>query len=132
MYRILMCVFSPQIYHELHHGFLEAGCEVRNLFIGEELTNKFDLLETRLSQAIDEFKPDFVYSYGWWKDVIDIDVFLDIIKSKGLFHIWWSAVWMAKEKILIAYDEAELSAAAYQTVSLGVHCCQSGPDCPGI
>jgi spore maturation protein CgeB len=91
MYKILMCVFSPQIYHEIHHGFLEAGCEVRDIFIGEEFIKKFDMLETVLSNAIDEFKPDFVYSYGWWNDIVDIDAYLDVIKRKGIFHVWWSA-----------------------------------------
>lgn len=86
-----MCVFSPHIYNEIHHGFLEAGCEVRDIFIGEEFIKKFDSLETILSNAIDEFKPDFVYSYGWWKDIIDINAFLDVIKRKGIFHVWWSA-----------------------------------------
>lgn len=86
-----MCVFSPHIYNEIHHGFQEAGCEVKDLFIGEEYVNKFDLLEAELSSAIDEFKPDFVYSYGWWNDTADIGAYLDVIKSKGLFHVWWSA-----------------------------------------
>lgn len=91
MYKILMCVFSPQIYNEIHHGFLEAGCEVRDIFIGEEYKNKFASLETKLTNAIDEFKPDFVYSYGWWKDIIDINAFFDVIEKKGIFHVWWSA-----------------------------------------
>lgn len=91
MYKILMCVFSPQVYNEIHNGFLEAGCEVRNFFIGVESIKKFDSLKEKLVKAIDEFKPDFVYSYGWWKDIVDINAFFDVIKEKGLFHIWWSA-----------------------------------------
>ncbi|SHH59633.1 Spore maturation protein CgeB [Sporobacter termitidis DSM 10068] len=86
-----MCVFSPQIYNEIHHGFLEAGCDVKDLFIGEEFIKRPDLLEAALSSALDEFRPDFVYSYGWWKDIADIDAFLDIIKRRGIFHVWWSA-----------------------------------------
>ncbi len=86
-----MCVFSPQIYNEIHHGFLQAGCEVNDLFIGEAFTKKSDLLVAALTKAIDEFKPDFIYSYGWWKDVADIDAFLDLIESKGIFHVWWAA-----------------------------------------
>jgi spore maturation protein CgeB len=86
-----MCVFSPHIYNEIHHGFLEAGCAVRDFFIGEAFANKPDLLESDLSGAIDDFKPDFVYSYGWWKDTADIDAYCDVIKSKGIRHIWWSA-----------------------------------------
>jgi hypothetical protein len=49
------------------------------------------LLETALSEAIDAFKPDFVYSYGWWKDTADIGAYIGVIKSKGLCHVWWSA-----------------------------------------
>ncbi len=91
MYKILMCVFSPQVYNEIHHGFLEAGCEVKDVFIGGDYINKFDSLEKVLTDAIEEFKPDFVYSYGWWKDIIDINEFYDVIKKKGIFNVWWSA-----------------------------------------
>jgi spore maturation protein CgeB len=91
MYRILMCVFSPQIYHEICDGFQEAGCEVRELFVGEGYIRSADLLETVLSEEIDAFKPDFVYSYGWWKDLVDIGAYLGVIKRQGLFHVWWSA-----------------------------------------
>ncbi|WMJ89109.1 CgeB family protein [Anaerocolumna sp. MB42-C2] len=91
MYKILTCVFSPQVYNEIHNGFLEAGCEVRNILIGEDYINKFDSLKTVLTNAIEEFKPDFVYSYGWWKDIVDINEFFDLFKKKGLFHVWWSA-----------------------------------------
>jgi len=86
-----MCVFSPQGYNEIHRGFLEAGCEVKNIYIGEEYIKRFESLKKLLLDAIEEFKPDFIYSYGWWKDIIDIDAFLDFIKEKGLFHVWWSA-----------------------------------------
>jgi spore maturation protein CgeB len=86
-----MCVFSPHIYNEIHHGFLEAGCDVRDIFIGDEYIENFDMLETVITGAIDEFKPDFVYSYGWWKDTVDIDAYLEVIKRKGICHVWWSA-----------------------------------------
>lgn len=91
MYKILMCVFSPHVYNEIHHGFIEAGCEVKDFLIDEEFIDKFDLLKTKLIQEIDNFKPDFIYSYGWWKDIIDIDEYFDVIKEKGIFHVWWSA-----------------------------------------
>ncbi len=91
MYRILMCVFSPQVYHEMQHGFLESGCIVKNILIGNEYSNKFDSLKKTLTEAIDEFKPDFVFSYGWWKDIIDINAYFDVIEEKGIFHVWWSA-----------------------------------------
>lgn len=86
-----MCVFSPHMYNEIHHGFIEAGCEVSDLFISDEFTERTDLLRIRLIAAIDGFKPDFVYSYGWWKDIIDINEYFNVIKQKGVFHIWWSA-----------------------------------------
>lgn len=91
MYKVLVCVFFPQVYTEISQGFKEAGCVVKELFIGEEDIGKFDSLEKKLISAIDEFKPDFVYSYGWWKDVIDINAFFDVIKKKGLFHVWLSS-----------------------------------------
>lgn len=91
MYRILVCVFSPHIYNEMHHGFLEAGCEVKNFGVGEDYTGKPELLEKAVLGAIDEFKPDFIYSYGWWKDTVDIVPFVNAIKRKGVFHVWWSS-----------------------------------------
>lgn len=91
MYKVLVCVICPQAYSEIGEGFREAGCEVREIGIDVEYKNKMDELKQTLVRAIDEFKPDFVYSYGWWKDVIDINEFFDILKSKGLFNVWWSA-----------------------------------------
>lgn len=90
MYRILMCCYCPHIYNEIHHGFIEAGCKVRDLFIGDEYTNKTDLLKTNLIKAIDEFKPDFVFSYGWWKIGLRMGDILDTLRRKGVFHIWWA------------------------------------------
>lgn len=91
MYKILVCVFFPDLYNEMQQGFREAGCEVRELLIGEEYIKKYDLVKLKLLSTIDEFRPDFVCSFGWWKDLIDINDFIDVIKSKGLFHIWWSS-----------------------------------------
>ncbi|MFU0827370.1 MAG: DUF3880 domain-containing protein [Lachnoclostridium sp.] len=91
MYKVLVCVICPQVYNEMILGFKEAGCEARELKIGIEYKDKPDKLEQDLSGAIEKFKPDFIYSYGWWKDIIDINVFFDIIKRKGVFCVWWSA-----------------------------------------
>ncbi len=60
-------------------------------FSSRRIYKEAELLETALSEAIDAFKPDFVYSYGWWKDTADIGAYIGVIKSKGLCHVWWSA-----------------------------------------
>ena len=91
MYRVLMCVFNPHMYNEMQFAFMEAGCDVKNIGIGDEFTGKMDLLRKLLISVIDEFKPHFVYSYGWWKDIVDINEFLDVIRHKGVFNVWWSA-----------------------------------------
>lgn len=90
MYKILMCCYCPHIYNEINHGFIEAGCKVKDLYIGDEYTGKSDLLKKNLLREIDSFKPDMVFSYGWWKINIDIRDILDTIKRKGIFHIWWA------------------------------------------
>lgn len=89
MYKILMCVFCPHCYKILHHGFIDNGCEVQNLFIDDSYMYKTERLVADLNKVIDKFKPDLVFTYGWWKINIDIDQFMDVINKRGLFHVWW-------------------------------------------
>lgn len=90
MYKILVCCFNPRSINNIHYGFIDAGCEVRNLSIDWGYAGKTGLLKRHLVEALDEFKPDFVYSYGWWDIGIELDEFLEVIKQKGLFHVYWA------------------------------------------
>lgn len=90
MYRMLICSFCPHIYNEVHHGFREAGCEVRVMPIGDEYESRTQLLIKHLIDEIEIFKPDLIFTYGWWKIGINIDEYLNTIKKKGIFHVWWS------------------------------------------
>lgn len=90
MYRVLVCCFNPRSVNNIHYGFIDAGCNVKNLNIGFEYMNNQELLKQHLFQAIDELRPDFVFSYGWWKMFVNIDDYISMIKQKGLFHIYWA------------------------------------------
>ncbi|ATW25385.1 CgeB family protein [Candidatus Formimonas warabiya] len=90
MYKVLVCCFNPRSVDTIHYGFIDAGCVVKNLPIDWTYADKTDLLKQHLIDAIEEIKPDFVYSYGWWDIGIDLDAFIGIIKEKGLFHIYWA------------------------------------------
>lgn len=90
MYRVLVCCFNSKSVNNIHYGFMEAGCDVENLFIDSDYSGKTDLLVARLLVVIDRFKPDFIFSYGFWDIGIEVDVYLDIIKQKGIFHVYWA------------------------------------------
>lgn len=85
-----MCVFCPQTYNEINHGFIEAGCNVKDFFIDDKYKGKTDILIEELEEAIDNFKPDFIFSYGWWDIELLIKDILDAFKNKGIPHIWWA------------------------------------------
>lgn len=103
MSRILVYNFNPLSVNNAHLGFEELGypvlacaCQERNL--GN------DILERELNSLIDSFKPDVVFSYGWWAGRVDIEYFCEIIKQKGIFHVYW------------AFDDPQ----CYETISLPV------------
>lgn len=43
-----------------------------------------------ISKIINEFKPDVIFSYGWWRVSVDIQKFEDIVKSSGAIHVFWA------------------------------------------
>lgn len=90
MYRILVNCFNPRSVNNIHLGFKEAGCEVETLFFSWDIAGKNGELVSRLNRKIDVFKPDFVFTYGWWDIGIDLNLYLSAIRAKGLFHIFWA------------------------------------------
>ena len=74
----------------MHHGFAGIGCEVKNIFIDWKHKDKTGLLCKKLKKIIESFKPDFVFSYGWWDVGINIEALLDILNEKGIFHAYWA------------------------------------------
>ena len=90
MYKALVNCFNPRSVHNFHRGLEEAGCEVRALFFDWDLAGRQELLEKELIEAVEAFKPDFVFTYGWWDIGIDLDAYLDCIKKRGIFHIYWA------------------------------------------
>ncbi len=90
MDRVLVNCFNPRSLNNLHKGFLANGCNVETLFFDPELDEKTELLIKRLDKAVNSFKPDFIYTYGWWKIGIDLDAYLGYIKKKGFYHVYWA------------------------------------------
>lgn len=88
--KMLVCCFNPSSLDNIHLGYMEAGCEVDTLFIGGAYENNTDLLVKDLSEKIEGFKPAVIYSYGWWDIGIRLESYLEVIKSKGIFHIFWA------------------------------------------
>lgn len=88
MDRILFYNFNPVSINNAHIGFSSLGYEVFNAECNEPLSDKD--LEKQLSSIIDKFKPDIIFSYGWWRGRLNPVSFCNIIKSKGIFHIYWA------------------------------------------
>ncbi|ATW25387.1 CgeB family protein [Candidatus Formimonas warabiya] len=91
MYKVLICCFNPLSIHNIYLGFQEAGCTVRVCYLDQDYLGDCAKLKSHLFKAIDELRPDFVYSFGWWKVALNnVREFTDILKQKGLFHIYWA------------------------------------------
>lgn len=89
MEKILFYNFNPRSINNAHLGFIELGYEVLTLNCNT-FHKDYQKMVKKLTEAIDTFKPDFVFSYGWWLNRINIDAFCELIKKKGLFHVYWA------------------------------------------
>lgn len=89
MYRILFYNFNPRSVNTAHLGFEEIGCPVMKYDMKNSNLN-VELMEKNLNNLIDSFKPDIIFSYGWWIDRINIDAFCNVIKRRGIFHVFWA------------------------------------------
>lgn len=89
MYKILFCNFNPQSVCNFHLGFQDLGHEIKNYVIGG-FNIPDEKIQQDLNQLIDSFQPDFVFSYGWWQGFVNIDAFCDVLKRRGVFHVYWA------------------------------------------
>ncbi len=89
MYKILFYNFNPQSVNNAHLGFKELGCEILNCTC-DDLNMNRKAIENQLNTLIDSFKPDIIFSYGWWLNRININTFCNTIKKKGIFHVFWA------------------------------------------
>lgn len=103
MYKILFYNFNPQSVNNAHLGFKDLGYEILDCAC-KDINTSYISTEENLSNLIDSFKPDIIFSYGWWINRLNIDAFCDTIKKKGIFHVFW------------AYDDPE----CFDNISLPV------------
>mgnify|MGYP001142529797 CR=1 FL=1 len=87
---MLVCCFNPRSVNNIHHAFISLGCKVVNLSFDWSYNNKTDKAVNELSQSLEVFKPDFVYTYGWWDIGIDMEKFVQPIRKKNILHIYWA------------------------------------------
>lgn len=89
MYRILFYNFNPRSVNNYHLGFRDLGCEIADYSCETPYVDD-EKLKSDINKLIDEFRPDIVFSYGWWRGRVNIDVFTQTIREKGVFHIFWA------------------------------------------
>lgn len=89
LYKILFCNFNPRSTCNAHLGYQALGHKIKN-YACEGLNIPDEKIQHDLNQLIDSFQPDFVFSYGWWKNIVNIDAFCDVLKKKGIFHVYWA------------------------------------------
>jgi len=89
LYKILICNFNPRSVNNFHRGFLDLGHEIKN-YVCEGFNILNETVQQDLNHIIDSFKPDFAFSYGYWKGRIEIDAFCDVLQKRGLPHFYWA------------------------------------------
>jgi spore maturation protein CgeB len=89
MKKILFYNFNPKSVRNAHLGFFQLGYEFLELKCN--IFHKAnEELKQELTEVIETFKPDLVFSYGWWLNRVDIDFFCNFLQKKGVFHVYWA------------------------------------------
>ncbi len=89
MYKILFFNFNPRSFKYIQSGFKKSGCETLE-YVNEYENMDYILLENKLNGLLNLFKPDVVFSYGWWSNLENIDSFYHTLNKKGVLHIYWA------------------------------------------
>ena len=89
LYKILFYNFNPNSVSNAHVGFKELGFECLEASC-ENVYTSDSQLKRDLSKIIDSFKPDIIFSYGWWFTRLNHIAFCNFIKEKGIFHVFWA------------------------------------------
>lgn len=85
--RILSFQEHPIYTSGIFTGLQDLGHEVR---IKDLKNDPFEDHRKLIVNEINEFKPDFVFNPGWCHDRIHLDSMFDVLKEKGLAHIYWA------------------------------------------
>ena len=89
MDRILIINFNPNAWVQIHKGFEELGCTVLNHGAPEGWKD-YTCLEQDLNGLLNTFRPDAVFSYGWWINRVNIDAFSRVLAERGILHAYWA------------------------------------------
>lgn len=103
MYKILFYNFNPYSVNNAHIGFVQMGCHVLNYTCKNYNTDP-NITVKELQFLINRFRPDIIFSYGWWRGRININAFCNTIKRWGVYHVFW------------AFDDPE----CYELISLPI------------
>lgn len=89
MQRILFINFNPRSRKYIKYGFQDLGFDVAE-YVNEYENMCYSLLDSKLNELINTFKPDMVFSYGWWENLENVDSFSHTLKKNGIFHVFWA------------------------------------------
>jgi len=89
MYKILFINLNPRSLKYIHLGFSDLGHKTLE-YVNEYENRDYSLLDKKLNNLLHSFKPDIVFSYGWWENLENIDSFYQTINKHGIPHAYWA------------------------------------------
>ncbi|MHB1420563.1 MAG: CgeB family protein [Bacillota bacterium] len=86
--RILTLHDQPLYTNGILAGLQELGYIVR---VEDLMPHHQEMHSSIIHQLIDDFKPDLVFNPGWCHDRINLEAMFEILKSKGIPHVYWAS-----------------------------------------
>lgn len=88
MKKYLVLSFNTWIFVPIAKSIRSLNCTVKEL--GLDYDNDVEGNTQNIIQVLEEYKPEVVFSFGWWENNIDIDQYEKAIKRSKAIHIYWT------------------------------------------
>lgn len=85
--RVLLINLRTHQPYPLVEGFRSIGCPVHSLHLWPDQKEQHTIW---VEKAVNEFRPDFILSYGWWQGSVDMDALGKILKRYSIPHAYWA------------------------------------------
>lgn len=88
MIKYLVLSFNSRIFIPIAQSIESLGYDVLEFIL--EYNNDALGNTKKIQEVIEDYKPDIVFSYGWWDNNIDIDQYEQVIKASNCVHTYWN------------------------------------------
>lgn len=88
MRKYLVLSFNTRIFVPIAKSIGALNCTVKEF--GIDYNNDIEGNTQKIIKVLEEYKPEIVFSFGWWENNINIDQYENAIKRSNTIHIYWT------------------------------------------